>query len=133
MMTIDQKVEAYRMRLEGATLKSIAEKFGVSLEWIRKIVPPIEGKTWSLYDMCNRCAYPGLGQWLFENRCTYAKLAEMIGAPDASVSRWMNGVHKMNKPTIDKILEVTGMTYEQAFGGVVKAKTEIAETARDTE
>ena len=28
----------------------------------------------------------------------------------------MNGVHKPNKPTIDKILKVTGMTYEQAFG-----------------
>jgi transcriptional regulator with XRE-family HTH domain len=60
--------------------------------------------------------YPGIAQWLYENRCTYAKLAELIGAPQASVSRWMNGVHKPNKPTIDKILKVTGMTYEQAFG-----------------
>ena len=50
-MTIDQKVEAYRMRLEGATLQSIADHFEVSLEWIRQIVPPIEGKTWSLEAM----------------------------------------------------------------------------------
>ena len=96
-MTIDQKVEAYRMRLEGATLQSIADHFEVSLEWIRQIVPPIEGKTWSLEGMRNRCVYPGIAQWLYENR-------------------WMNGVHKPNKPTIDKILKVTGMTYEQAFG-----------------
>lgn len=115
-MTIDQKVEVYRMRLEGATLQSIADHFEVSLEWIRQIVPPIEGKTWSLEGMRNRCVYPGIAQWLYENRCTYAKLAELIGAPQASVSRWMNGVHKPNKPTIDKILKVTGMTYEQAFG-----------------
>ena len=115
-MTIDQKVEAYRMRLEGATLQSIADTFEVSLEWVRQIVPPIEGKTWSLDGMRSRCVYPGIGQWLYENRCTYAKLAELIGAPQASVSRWMNGVHKPNKPTIDKILKVTGMTYEQAFG-----------------
>ena len=31
-MTIDQKVEAYRMRLEGATLQSIADHFEVSLD-----------------------------------------------------------------------------------------------------
>lgn len=125
-MTIDQKVEAYRMRLEGATLQSIADRFEVSLEWIRQIVPPIEGKTWSLEGMRNRCVYPGIAQWLYENRCTYAKLAELIGVPQASVSRWMNGVHKPNKPTIDKILKVTGMTYEQAFGEEESSKPEEA-------
>ena len=66
-------------------------------------------------DVRDRCVYPAIAQWLYEHRCTYAKLAEMIGAPDASVSRWMNGRHKLSKPTIDKILEVTGLTYEQAF------------------
>lgn len=115
-MTIDEKVEAYRMRLEGSSLREIADKFGVSMERIRQIVPPTEGKTWSKDGMWSRCVYPGIGQWLFENRCSYAKLAELIGAPQSSVSRWMNGINKLNKPTIDKILDVTGMTYEQAFG-----------------
>lgn len=115
-MTIDQKVEAYRMRLEGATLQSIAVKFGVSKERIRQIVPPIDGKTWKFEDMQNRCVYPGIGQWLYEHRCTYTKLANLAGVPMATVSRWMNGVHKPNKDAIDKILKATGLTYEQAFG-----------------
>ena len=34
-MTIDEKVEAYRMRLEGSSLREIADKFGVSMERIR--------------------------------------------------------------------------------------------------
>lgn len=126
-MTIDQKVEAYRMRLEGATIQSIADKFEVSPSWIRKITPPIEGRTWSMYDVRERCVYSGLGQWLFDNRCTYAKLAKLIGVPQASVSRWMSGVHIPNKLTIDKILKVTGMTYEQAFGKEESSRLDNAE------
>ena len=125
-MTIDQKVEAYRMRLEGATLQSIADKFGVSLERVRQIIPPIEGKTWSKDSTWSRCVYPGIGQWLYENRCTYAKLAELVGVPQGTMSRWMNGVHKPSKPTIDKILKVTGMTYEQAFGEGDSSQTDEA-------
>lgn len=115
-MTNDQKVEAYRMRLEGATLQSIADKFDVSLERVRQIIPPIEGRSWNLYGIQDKCVYPGIAQWLLDNHYTYTKLAELAGVPMATVSRWMNGVHKPNKSAIDKILKATGLTYEQAFG-----------------
>ena len=114
-MTIDQKVEAYRMRLEGSTLQSIADTFGVSKERIRQILPG-EGKNWSDDAVLSRCAYPGIAQWLFENRLNYSEFGGLIGFSQATISRWMNGVNKLNKPAIDKILEVTGLTYEQAFG-----------------
>lgn len=63
-MTIDQKVDAYRMRLEGATLQSIADTFGVSKERIRQILPG-EGKSWSDDAVLSRCAYndPDLRLW----------------------------------------------------------------------
>ena len=115
------------MRLEGATLQSIADRFEVSLEWVRQVIPPIDGKTWSKYGIRSRCVYPGICQWLFDNRCTYAKLAELIGAPQASVSRWMNGIYKPNKDIIDKILKVTGLTYEQAFREEESTQTDEAE------
>ena len=114
-MTIDQKVEAYRMRLEGSTLQSIADTFGVSKERIRQILPG-EGKSWSDDAVLSRCAYPGIARWLFENRLNYSEFGGLIGFSQATISRWMNGVNKLNKPAIDKILEVTGLTYEQAFG-----------------
>ena len=79
-MTNEQKVEAYRMRLEGSTLQAIADKFGVSKERTRQVIPPLEGKTWSM-SVFDRCAYPAIARWLYEHRCTYAKLAEMIGLP----------------------------------------------------
>lgn len=114
-MTIEQKVEAYRMRLEGATLQSIADEMGVTKECIRRNLPPIEGKSWTADAVLSRCVYPGIAKWLYENRCTYAKLGELIMVPQATMSRWMNGVSKPTKSNIDKILEVTGLTYEQAF------------------
>ena len=114
-MTIDQKVDAYRMRREGATLQSIADTFGVSKEWIRQILPG-EGKSWSNDAVLSRCAYPAIARWLFDNRLTYSEFGGLIGFSQATISRWMNGVNKLNKPAIDKILEVTSLTYEQAFG-----------------
>lgn len=114
-MTIDQKVEAYRMRLEGASLQSIADTFGVTRERIHQILPG-EGKSWRDDAVLSRCAYPGIAQWLFDNRINYAKFAGLTGFAQATISRWMNGTHKLSKSAIDKILEVTGMTYEQAFG-----------------
>lgn len=126
-MTNEQKVEAYRMRLEGATLQTIGDTFGVSKEYIRQIIPAIEERSWSTRSALNRCVYPNISQWLVENRCTYAKFSELIGAPDASVSRWMNGIHKLSKPTIDRILKVTGMTYEQAFWQEKNSQPKMAE------
>lgn len=35
-MTIDEKVYAYRMRLEGNTIQKIADHFGVSKQYISK-------------------------------------------------------------------------------------------------
>lgn len=43
-MTNDEKVEAYRMRLEGATLQEVADRFGVTREWIRVLIPAPEKK-----------------------------------------------------------------------------------------
>ena len=38
-MTKEQKIEAYSMRLDGATLREIADKFGVSFQYIHKLFP----------------------------------------------------------------------------------------------
>lgn len=34
-MTREQKIEAFAMRIDGYTLEEIAQKFGVTREWIR--------------------------------------------------------------------------------------------------
>lgn len=128
-MTIDQKVEAYRMRLEGSTLQSIADTFGVSKERIRQILPG-KGRSWTEDAVLSKCAYPVIAQWLFDNRLNYSEFGGLIGCSQATVSRWMNGVHNLNKPAIDKILEVTGMTYEQAFGEPEAPRPEVAEGAQ---
>lgn len=113
-MTIDQKVEAYRMRLDGHTLEEVADHFGVTKQRIQQIIPPVKNS-------CHRkraykaCVYPAISRWLYENRYSYTSFAKLIGVSFASVRRWFSDGGKMEKSSIDKILEVTGLTYEEAF------------------
>lgn len=112
-MTKEQKNEAYSMRLYGATLKEVAEKFGVSREYIRKITPPVvlRGRRASTFESC---VYPNLVNWLHENRYSCASFSNLCRLNFATISRALKG-ENASKKTIDAILNVTGMTYEVAF------------------
>lgn len=113
-MTVEQKVEAYRMRLEGATLKECAEKFGVSREYIRQITPPVEihPRRRSIYDSC---IYPNIKEWMYQNEYSYYAFSKLLGCTPASVYNVLMGKSSPNKKLIDKILDATGMSYEEAF------------------
>lgn len=113
-MTVDQKVEAYRMRLEGATLRECAEKFGVSREYIRQITPPVEThpRRRSNYD---GCIYPNIKEWLYQNRYSYCSFSKLLACTPMSVYNALMGKVSPNKKLIDKILDATGMSYEEAF------------------
>ena len=113
-MTVEQKVEAYRMRLEGATLRECAEKFGVSRECIRQITPPVEThpRRRSNYD---GCIYPNIKEWLYQNRYSYCSFSKLLACTPMSVYNALMGKVSPNKKFIDKILDATGMSYEEAF------------------
>lgn len=113
-MTVEQKVEAYRMRLEGATLRECAEKFGVSREYIRQITPPVEThpRRRRAYDSC---IYPNIKEWMYQNRYSYYAFSKILDCSPASVYNVLMGKSSPNKKLIDKILDATGMSYEEAF------------------
>ena len=113
-MTVDEKVEAYRMRLNGASLKECADKFGVTSEYIRQITPPVEthARRRSSYDTC---IYPNLSKWLYENRYSYNRFAKLLSVTPASVFNALTGKVEPSKKLLDKILDATEMSYEEAF------------------
>ena len=77
-MTIDQKVEMFRLRLEGNTLQEIVDRFGITRERVRQILLSAESlriRTPELYD----CVYPNLAKWLRDNRCSYSGFARKVG------------------------------------------------------
>lgn len=113
-MTNEQKVEAYRMRLEGATLQECADRFGVTRECIRKITPPVETHKRGR-PAYKSCIYPNLRALLSENRYGYSDFAKLCVASEQAIFNALTGKVNPRKSTIDKILDATGMTYEEAF------------------
>lgn len=114
-MTIDQKVEAYRMRLEGHSLQEIGDKFGVTRERIRQILSCRE-KVRST-SRCNYSSwvFPGIAEYAKSHRLSLRGLSKKAGMPFSTVYNIISGKSVPSKSAIDKILESTGMTYEEAF------------------
>ena len=119
-MEVKAKVEdVRRLLLEGYTVKEIAEKLGVSktrvyqitysrmLSSFREITPEMN-------------IYPNWRKWMNENSVSIRLFCEMMGLDLSStnynnVYGWMRGRCYPTKKNIDRILEATGLTYEQLF------------------
>ncbi len=119
-MTNQDKVAAYAMRLEGASLQECADRFGVTRECIRQITPPVQARARSRGKCFEDCAFPNLAKWLCENRYSYNSFAKLACISPVSMKKALNGATSVTKRVIDRILEVTGMSYEVAFAKKIK-------------
>lgn len=113
-MTKEQKLEACSMRFDGVSIQEIADHFGVTREYIGQITPTINTLAVRRKKL-DSYIYPNISRWMKENRVCASKLAKTIGISPVTVSNMLSGRVNTTKSTIDKVLEVTGMTYEQAF------------------
>lgn len=111
-MTIDQKVEAYRMRLEGYTLQEIADKFKCSRQYIQLEL----GNTGKASNVTrSSCIYPNIFSFQRKNNINIFEFSELTGFSQPSVSRYLKGKSDPPKKFIDAVLNATGMSYEEAF------------------
>lgn len=113
-MTKEQKIEAYAMRLDGLSLQEIADHFGVSKQYIQQMLPTEQLRS-RRRNFIRKPAYPNLEAWLFKRGISNKDFAEMLEVSAGKVGRIVSGEQGISKSTIDKILAVTGMTYEEAF------------------
>lgn len=109
-MTNEQKVEIYRMRLEGASLQECADRFGVTKQYISQI-GVVRGRA----SFGVTCLYPGLKRWMAEHECSNKEFADRCGVSVGCLTGVITKRHAPSKPVIDRILDVTGLTYEEAF------------------
>ena len=65
--------------------------------------------------MENEPIYPVLYNWIIENYGSIHKFTKTIGVSDRGFRTFLYGSGGCHKFTIDKILELTGMTYEECF------------------
>ncbi len=116
-MTKDQLAKALQMRAEGKTYAQIGAALGYTRQHIYKMLGKPQNSRFGRSPKPCCDVYPALALWLIEHRCSYDRLAELTGTSYGAVNSMMNGYNDPSKRLIDNILAVTGLTYEQAFGG----------------
>lgn len=109
-MTDKQKKVAYTMIIDGFSIHEIADATRASEKEIKKefefVLPKVSRKPG---------AYPNLERWMKENGFTQKMVADVIGMTACNFNRTCRGKQDIAKRNIDKILELTGMTYEECF------------------
>lgn len=120
-MTTEQKLKAVEMRLNGATLEEVANEFGCSKQNIQQEFKKIyESLTSNKCQKISRVIYKGIANWLLDNGKSVSSLAAMVyDNYSPRKGTWffekMRGERVLNIQEIKKILEVTGMTFEECF------------------
>ena len=65
------------------------------------------------------CIFPGLKAWMQRNDWNVSRLADEADIFPNTLSNNLSGRTEMKMYTIRRILEITGLTFEQAFGEVI--------------
>lgn len=114
-----KREQAIALRRKGMTYQEIADSMGVSKAYVAvlldKTVKTSNFRIWPI----ELSPYPVLTQWMNDNQMTRQELAEKLGySPSTSSCYIITKIMKTDKFTkkeIDKLLELTGMTYEELF------------------
>ena len=116
MSTIEEK---RALREKGLTYAEIAKELGISRQAVAQVLSK-EQKSHFRPWTSDRCPYVGLRNWLNENQIVMAELLRRLGfAPESEMyyryRDYLSGRTELRKHTIDKLLEITGLAYEEAF------------------
>ena len=113
-MTREDKLKAFAMRLDGYMFQEIADEFGVTRQYIQQM---FSDETTGRKKVA-LCIYPGIEKWMRDNRVTAYKLNKMMGIwgkNAAPMYNRLNGTTEFVLNEIKLLLEVTGMTFDEAF------------------
>lgn len=105
--------EIKRLRADGETYASIARKFDVSQTLVKRYCD-LDKPYHRAYEN-NKIVYPKIRGWLADNKRSVNRMANDLGKGYISLYRVLKGENCPTKATIDKILNYTGLTYEEAF------------------
>lgn len=104
---------------EGKSYAEIGKEFGISKQRVARVIRDNTNRMGHIVTS-KQCVYEGIRHYLnISNMCVTDLTKLMFGDSWrnhlGTVSHALKGVN-CSKQTIDKILEVTGMSYEDAFG-----------------
>ena len=110
-------VEMFRMYLDEYTYQEIADKYGISKQRVNLILNPKNNKLESKYDCV---VYRGLKKWLIENNYRLIDLQRYLSGKEQRqictyTKKKLSGETDFKISEIIKIIQLTGMTFEQLF------------------
>lgn len=112
-LTAQQIEELVEMRNNGCTCEEIAAKLYISASTVSLI-----GRQYGAVPkkrVRRKCIYPALKDWMNRNGVSVEKFAKMANMSDSGIISIICGRSQPTKWTIDRILKITGLAYEQAF------------------
>lgn len=109
-LTTMQIKEIQEKYAAGMTQKALAAEYGVSQALIQKRC----GGPYRGYRK-NEIKYKGIEKWLNEKELSTRRFSEISGINYVSLYYILTGRNEPKKKSIDRILEATGLTYEEAF------------------
>ena len=114
------KFELYRAeRNKGLTYREIAKKYGVSYQCVAQACAKSNPRAFQFHKE-TEIIYPNLRKWMNDNKISTSELVRRLGFCSYSNSvnmfrSYLKGKNHFRKPTIDKLIEVTGLPYEELF------------------
>lgn len=119
---IERNQEIYRAVMNGEkTQTQIAKEYDISRERVSQIIKAIRDKDTKPLAVTRKVVYPAIRDWMNENRITQTQFNNMTGygeyysAKETPLRRCLLGGDRVSIELIKKILEVTGLTFEEAF------------------
>lgn len=114
-----KREQAIALRRKGMTYQEIADSMGVSKAYVAVLLDKtVKTSNFHIWPI-ELSPYPVLTQWMNDHQMTRQELAEKLGySPSTSSCYIITKIMKTDKFTkkeIDKLLEITGMTYEELF------------------
>lgn len=113
-MSDSDRENALEMRKNGSSLQEIADCFGVTKSLISRLSCQSGFRFRSTYKSA-KVIYPSIAKYLKTNRLSVCSFADLCGVSRRMMYTFLAGKVCASKYTIDQILRVTGMTYEEAF------------------
>ncbi len=106
-------------RASGMTYREIAAKYGVTYQAVAQVCSKRDASHFRSIKE-DECVYPNLRSWMNENKVARNELSRRMFGNSSSVclgriSAWLHGKCYPTKLNIDRLIAVTGLTYEQLF------------------
>ena len=109
-------------RAQGMTYEQIGEKCGLSRQRVFQLIGGGTDRAKKCFRTITdeECVYPNIRKWMNENSVSKSELCRRIFGSShpnlmSQISAWLLGRYYPSKKKIDKLIEVTGLTYEELF------------------